>query len=84
MVKISSGTTVDVLVVDSTFNKFRCRWEPFYRGSIAAEYGKTYTLEVNLEGKMYSASTTINQRSVTIESIEYTLNFLMFMEGMMG
>ena len=75
VVKITSGSMVDVLVADSTFNKFRCRWEPFYRGNIAAEYGKTYTLEVSFEGKIYTASTTINQRAVAIESIEYTPEF---------
>ena len=75
VVKITSGTTVDVLVPDSTFNKFRCRWEPFYRGSIPAEYGKTYTLEVIFEGKTYTASTTINQKAVAIESIVYTPEF---------
>ncbi len=73
--KITSGTTVDVLVPDSTFNKFRCRWEPFYRGNIAAEKGKTYTLEVSFEGKTYTATTTINQKAVTIESIVYTPEF---------
>ncbi len=75
VVKITSGTTVDVLVPDSTFNKFRCRWEPYYRGNIAAEYGKTYTLEVSYEGKTYTASTTINQRKVRIDSIKYTPAF---------
>jgi hypothetical protein len=73
--KITSGTLVDVLVPDSTFNKFRCRWEPFYRGNIAAEYGKTYSLEVSYNGKTYNASTTINQKAVTIESIVYTPEF---------
>ena len=73
--KITSGASVDVLVSDSTFNTFRCRWEPFYRGNIAAEYRKTYTLEVSYEGKTYTASTTINQSAVTIESIEYTPEF---------
>jgi len=75
VVKISSGSTDDLLVVDSTFNKFRCRWEPFYHGNIAAEYGKTYTLEVNYEGKTYTANTTINQKAVRIESIKYTPEF---------
>ena len=75
VVKITSGTTVDVLVADSTFNKFRCRWEPFYRGNIAAEFGKTYTLEVSYEGKKYTAGTTINQKAVVIESIVYTAEF---------
>ncbi len=73
--KITSDSLVDTLVPDSTYNKFRCRWEPFYRGSIAAELGKTYTLEVQYEGKTYTASTTINQKTVTIESIEYTPEF---------
>ena len=75
MVKIISGTTVDVLVPDSTFNKFRCRWELFYRGNIAAEQGKSYTLEVSFGGKTYIATTTINQKAVAIESIEYTPEF---------
>ena len=73
--KITSGTTIDVLVPDSTYNKFRCRWEPFYRGNIAAEQGKTYTLEVSFEGKTYTATTTINQKAVAIESIVYTPEF---------
>ena len=75
VVKISSGSFTDVLVADSVFNKFRCRWEPFYRGNIAAVYGKTYTLEVSFEGKIYTASTTINQSPVTIDSIAYTAAF---------
>jgi hypothetical protein len=74
-VKITSGTTVDVLIADSTFNKFRCRWEPFYRGNITAEHGKSYTLEVSYEGKIYTASTAINQRKSKIESIAYTPSF---------
>ncbi len=75
MVKITNGTTVDVLVADSTFNKFRCRWEPFYRGNIAAVFGNTYKLEISFEGKNYSAGTTINQTAVAIESIEYSPQF---------
>ena len=73
--KISSGSSVDVLVPDSTYNKFRCRWEPFYRGTIEAEHGKAYTLEVNYDGKTYTASTTITQKAVAVESIEYTPEF---------
>ena len=75
VVKISSDSTVDVLFSDSTFNTFRCRWEPCYRGNIAAEYGKTYTLEINYEGKTYTATTTINQTKPVIASVDYTANF---------
>src|ERR1700704_814139 len=46
VVKIINGNTVDSLVADSTFNKFRCRWEPFYQGTVAAQYGNTYTLQI--------------------------------------
>jgi hypothetical protein len=75
VVKITSGITVDVLVPDSSYNKFRCRWEPYYRGNIPARYGETYTLEVSFEGKTYTASTTINQSPVTIDSIKYVEEF---------
>ncbi len=76
VVKIISGSSVDILLPDSTFNKFRCRWEPFYQGNMIAEYGKTYTLNISFEGKTYSASTTINQKAVKIEKIEYTPRFV--------
>ena len=76
VVKITNGATVDVLVPDSTFNKFRCRWEPFYGGNIPAQYGGTYTLEVIFEGKTYTTSTTINQFKPKIDSLQYTANFI--------
>ena len=76
VVKITSGASIDLLVADSSYNKFRCRWEPFYRGNIAAQYGKTYTLEVSFEGKTYTATTTINQQKPKIDSIKYTPQFI--------
>lgn len=76
VVTITSGSLVDSLVADSTFNKFRCRWEPFYRGNIAAEQGKTYTLNISFEGKTYTATSTTHQKAATIEKIEYTPNFI--------
>jgi hypothetical protein len=75
IVKITNGSAVDSLVADSSFNKFRCRWEPFYRGGIAAQYGKTYKLDISFEGKNYTASTTISQSPVTIDTIIYTKEF---------
>ena len=75
VVKITSGASVDVLVPDSTYNKFRCRWEPFYRGNIPAQSGQTYTLEVTYEGKTYTAGTTISQKKPKIDSIKYTAQF---------
>lgn len=75
IVKILSDSTTDLLVADSTFNTFRCRWEPCYRGTIAAEYGKTYALEISYEGKTYTATTTISQVKPLIASVDYTANF---------
>ena len=75
VVKITNGNIVDSLVADSSYNKFRCRWEPFYRGSITAQYGKTYRLDISFEGKNYTATTTINQSPVTIDSVAYTAAF---------
>ena len=76
IVKITSGSSVEILTADSTFNKFRCRWEPFYQGKFVVEQGKTYTLDISFEGKTYTTSTTISQKAVTIEKIEYTPNFV--------
>ena len=75
-VKIKTGNSIEVLVPDSTFNKFRCRWEPFYHGNMVVEYGKTYTLEIVHEGQFYQATTTINQKPAVIDKIEYTANFI--------
>ncbi len=75
VVKIINGAMVQSLLADSVYNKFRCRWEPFYRGSVAAEFGNTYTLEVSYAGNTYTATTTINQTPVSIESVAYTPEF---------
>ncbi len=74
-VGITSDAETEVLFADSTFDKFRCRWVPFYHGTTAAEFGKTYTLTVVFEGKTYTASTTIDQKKAVIEDIIYTPEF---------
>lgn len=76
VVKIINGNTEDILVPDSTFNKFRCRWEPYYRGNVPAQLGQTYSLEISFEGKTYTASTTISQFKPKIDSVQYALNFI--------
>lgn len=74
-VSISDGIGSDILHPDSVFNQFRCRWEPFFIGSKVAEYGKTYDLLIQFNGETYKASTTINQKKIKIDSIEYTPEF---------
>jgi hypothetical protein len=75
VVSITRGTEVDQLQPDSTFDKFRCRWNPFYVGAIPVIHGETYTLKVIYEGETYTASTTIDQPKVQIDELEYTPEF---------
>jgi hypothetical protein len=70
-----TGSSVDNLIEDSTFDNFRCRWVPFYKGSVPALAGQTYNLSVTYNGKKYTATTTINQPKVTISAVSYVSSF---------
>jgi hypothetical protein len=74
-VSISEGSSEYPLQPDSIFNKFRCRWELYYTGAFVPEQGKSYTLELSYNGKLITASTTINQRKAEVLSVEYTPEF---------
>ncbi len=65
----------DILVVDSSFDNFRCRWVLFYKGNFPSVVGGTYSLTVNYNNKIYSATTTINQPQVQIQSASYVYSF---------
>ncbi len=75
-VRITSQEETQALVADSIFDKFRCRWVPFYQGATAAKIGETYALEVVFKGRTYAATTTINQAPPVIEEITYTPEFI--------
>lgn len=70
-----TGSSIDYLVEDSIFDKFQCRYIPFYKGSIPSVIGQPYTLNVSYNGKTYTATTTISQPKVTISSTSYTPTF---------
>ncbi len=72
---LTSGEGSEILQPDSTFDFFRCRWEPFYGGNILVRFGETYTLEIQYEGKTYKASTTIQQSLPDINQIDYIAEF---------
>jgi len=74
-IRILKDSEEDILLADSTFDRFRCRWIPFYKGSVSAEFGRTYELVVNYDGQTYRATTTIDQKSVSIDSVIYTPEF---------
>jgi len=75
VVTISGISGMEVLSADSTFDKFRCRWTPYYQGTQPSNYGETYDLTVTFENKTYTASTTIDQPKVIIETVEYVAEF---------
>ena len=52
-----------------------CKYTYFYRGKIAAERNKTYTLEIIDGGKTYTATTTTSLTPVTIDKVSYTPAF---------
>lgn len=70
-----TGSSVDNLITDSVFDKFRCRWVPFYKGAIPSVMGQTYNLSVTYGGKTYTASTTIDQQKVSISTTSYIAAF---------
>jgi len=63
------------LAADSIFDKFRCRWVPFYSGQIPSQLGNSYQLTVTFEGETYTASTTIDQPKVNMDTVEYVAEF---------
>ena len=74
-VTILESNEAEILTADSTFDQFRCRWVPYYKGKRKAQFGKTYDLVVEFNGRTYTASTTIDQAKPTIQQITYTPEF---------
>ena len=72
---IAGGGTAETLHVDSTYNYFFCRWEPFYIGDIPTQENVTYQLTVESGGKTYTAETTTNVPAAQIDSVTYVFAF---------
>lgn len=72
---LTSSEGSELLQPDSTFDYFRCRWVPFYGGTVPVRHGETYALEIHYEGKTYKASTTIQQSTPEIHQIDYIAEF---------
>jgi hypothetical protein len=75
IVKIRSSEGVDVLKLDSTYNKVDCRYDYVYKGSVAAKTATIYTLEIINGLTTYTATATTSVLPVTIDSISYTPTF---------
>ncbi|NND70847.1 MAG: DUF4249 domain-containing protein [Rhodothermales bacterium] len=72
---ISSDLGAETLVADSLYDRFFCRWQPFYQGSTVIQEDVEYTLTVRVNGETYSAVTVTDVTAVTIDSVGYTTTF---------
>lgn len=75
-IKITSGTTIDVLQLDSVFDKVYCEYNYYYKGTVPVQMNKTYTLTILNGSDTYTASCSTNSLSKsTIDSTAYTANY---------
>ena len=73
--KITSNLGTDILVLDSALNKFYCKYDYFYKGTQLTQANTAYTLSIDINGKTYTAETTINQAKINLDSVTYIEQF---------
>lgn len=74
-VAILGGGEQEILKVDSTYDHYYCRWQPYYVGQISTKPNVTYTLKIRIGGKTYTANTTTNVLAVEMDEVSYTQSF---------
>ena len=74
-VEISSVEGIDYLQMDSLYNKYYCRWEYFYSGTVEIKTNLSYQLNIDFNGKSYNATTTTNVIAPKIDSVTYIEEF---------
>ena len=74
-VTIASAEGTDVLIPATSRDTFLCQPTFFYRGSLAARRGQTYTLTVTTGGQSFTAQTTITQGQPVINQVGYVATF---------
>lgn len=72
---LTEGGTDYSMIMDSTFDKFRCRWIPFYTTNMTIEKDRTYQLLIEAEGQTLRGETSTALQPVTITDVEYTPEF---------
>ena len=72
-VKISNGSTTDILLLDSVYDKIYCEYNYYYSGKNKIELNKTYMLTITNGSDTYTAATnTGNLSKSTIDSTSFT------------
>ncbi|MCW3093917.1 MAG: hypothetical protein JWP81_4986 [Ferruginibacter sp.] len=61
VVQISSAGTIDILKLDSVFDKVYCQYNYYYKGNSPIQLNKNYTLTITSGTDTYTATATIRQ-----------------------
>jgi Domain of unknown function (DUF4249) len=74
-IKIQSNTGIDSLKLDSVYDKSFCQYNYYYKGKIAVQLNKTYTLTVLSGTGNFTATCQTNQLKPAIDTTGFTPEF---------
>ena len=74
-VTISGNGETDVLTPNSVFEVFFGTESYFYSGTIAIQPNTEYTLNIEIDGILYTANTTTKEPVIELDSVTYVQNF---------
>lgn len=74
-VTLSTDGQVETLAPDSLFQVFFGTYSYFYSGEIPVLANKTYTLSIQINGKIFTAQAITNQQTIKLDSVTYVPNF---------
>ena len=72
-VRISNGASIDVLQLDSVYDRIYCQYNYYFKGNIPVQLNMTYTLTITNGADNYTATaSTANLSKATIDSTSFT------------
>jgi hypothetical protein len=74
-VKILGDGNVDILHLDSIYDKVNCDYNFWFVGSIPIQSNIEYTLDISYNNQSYVAKTTTNLLASSIDSVSYVQKF---------
>ena len=75
VVKIIGNNATDVLKLDSTYDRIRCQFDYYYKGSIKTILNTDYRLEMTSNNVFYTATTNTTLSKTVVDSVGYTATF---------
>lgn len=74
-ITIKSSVGTDSLRLDSVYDRIYCEYDYYYKGTVAIQADKIYTLTIKNGADTYSASAQTNLLVSSIDSVRYTPTF---------